>query len=155
MNTRRHWLSGVLALWPMGWVSARTLDPEQEAQQRQAQATMAELLAGRAIMPGRVTLELPPLVENGHSVVTTVRVSDDRPGGHHVRRIHLLAEGNPVPRILTAHFTPATAHPAVFVGRIRLANSQRVWALAEWSDGLVWAGSADTIVTLSSCTEER
>jgi sulfur-oxidizing protein SoxY len=155
MNTRRHWLSGLLALWPAHWVAARNLDPEQEAQLKQAQAAMAVLLAGRPISPGRVSLEIPPLVENGNSVVTTVRVVDTRMGEQYVQRIHLIAEGNPIPRILTAHFTPATARPAIFVGRVRLANTQRVWALAEWSDGRVWAGSADTIVTLSSCTEER
>ncbi len=36
MNTRRRWLSACLGLWPAGWLAARTLDPEQEAQQRQA-----------------------------------------------------------------------------------------------------------------------
>jgi sulfur-oxidizing protein SoxY len=155
MKTRRRWLSWAMALWPAGWVSARALDPEQEAQQRQAQVAMAELLAGRPITPGRVSLEIPPLVENGNSVVTTVRVADTRLADLYVQRIHLIAEGNPIPRVLTAHFTPATAHPAVMSSRIRLANTQRVWALAEWNDGRVWASSADTIVTLSSCTEER
>ncbi len=116
---------------------------------------MRDLLAGRSISPGRVTLDIPPLVENGNSVVTQVRVSDLRGEDVHVQRIHLIAEGNPMPQILTAHFTPATARPAAFSSRIRLANTQRVWILAEWSDGRVWAGSADTIVTLSSFTEER
>jgi sulfur-oxidizing protein SoxY len=155
MNNRRSWLSWVLGLWPGSHLLARTLDPEQEAQLRQAQLAMADLLAGRPIAPGKVTLDIPPLVENGNSVVTTVKVADTRGGDLYVQRIHLIAEGNPIARVLTAHFSPATAHPAVFSGRIRLANTQRVWALAEWSDGRVWAGSADTIVTLSSCTEER
>ncbi|MDI9331917.1 MAG: thiosulfate oxidation carrier protein SoxY [Alphaproteobacteria bacterium] len=155
MNNRRHWLSVCWGLWPASWLGARALDPEQEAQQRQAQAAIRDLLAGRPISPGKVTLEIPPLVENGNSVVTQVSVSERRGDALHVQRIHLIAEGNPLPQILKAHFTPATAHPAVFSTRIRLANTQRVWALAEWSDGLIWAGSADTIVTLSSCTEER
>jgi sulfur-oxidizing protein SoxY len=155
MNTRRHYLSWALGLCPALPLWAKTLDPEQEEQIKRAQAVMAELLAGRPISQGKVLLELPPLVENGNSVVTTVRVPDAIRMEQYVEQIHIIAEGNPLPRILTAHFTPATARPAVFTSRVRLANTQRVWALAEWNDGRVWAGHADTIVTLSSCTEER
>jgi sulfur-oxidizing protein SoxY len=155
MISRRHHLGLALALGPAWSLWAKTLDPEQMEQVQRAQALITDVLAGRQISNGKVWVDLPPLVENGNSVLTTVRVSDALRGDHHVQRIHIIAEGNPLPRILTAHFTPATAKPAVFTSRVRLANSQRVWALAEWSDGRVWAGHADTIVTLSSCTEER
>ena len=155
MISRRDHLALTLALGPVGSLWAKTLDPEQIEQMQRAQALIADVLAGRPISNGKVWVELPPLVENGNSVLTTVRVSDALRGDAYVQRIHIVAEGNPLPRILTAHFTPATAKPAIFTARVRLANTQRVWALAEWSDGRVWAGHADTIVTLSSCTEER
>jgi sulfur-oxidizing protein SoxY len=155
MISRRHQLALALAWGPTGSLWAKTMDPEQLEQIERAQALIADVLAGRQISNGKVWVDLPPLVENGNSVLTTVRVSDALRGDQHVQRIHIVAEGNPLPRILTAHFTPATAKPAVFTVRVRLANTQRVWALAEWSDGRVWAGHADTIVTLSSCTEER
>jgi sulfur-oxidizing protein SoxY len=155
MISRRHHLALALALGPVGSLWAKTLDPEQIEQMQRAQALIKDLLAGRQISNGKVWVDLPPLVENGNSVLTTVRVGEALHGDQHVQRIDIVAEGNPLPHILTAHFTPATARPAVFTTRVRLANTQRVWALAQWSDGRVWAGHADTIVTLSSCTEER
>jgi len=38
---------------------------------------------------------------------------------------------------------------------VRLGDSQRVWALAQMSNGSFWSGYADTLVTTSACTEER
>ena len=145
-TTRRHWLQGLGAIgWPMGWAHAT---PEQ------GQAALADILQGRSVRAGRVTLEIPPLVENGNSVLMTVSVDSPMTEAEHVRSIHLVAEGNPIPRILSAHFTPWSGR-ATLTARIRLGDSQRVWALAMLSDGTVWSGHADTVVTTSACTEER
>ena len=38
--------------------------------------------------------------------------------------------------------------------RIKLADSQRVTALAAMSDGSFWTASADVIVTLAACVED-
>ena len=38
--------------------------------------------------------------------------------------------------------------------RIRLADSQKVVAIAHLSDGSFWSASADIVVTLAACTEE-
>jgi len=35
--------------------------------------------------------------------------------------------------------------------RIRLADSQRVYALAEMNDGTLWTGYGHSIVTLAAC----
>ncbi|WP_420704981.1 thiosulfate oxidation carrier protein SoxY [Serratia liquefaciens] len=37
--------------------------------------------------------------------------------------------------------------------RIRLADTQRITAIAEMSDGTYWSTSADAIVTLAACLE--
>jgi sulfur-oxidizing protein SoxY len=37
--------------------------------------------------------------------------------------------------------------------RIRLADSQRIVAVAETSDGAFWTASGDVIVTLAACIE--
>ena len=38
--------------------------------------------------------------------------------------------------------------------RIRLADSQKVVAIAKLSDGSFWSATADVVVTLAACTEE-
>ncbi|WP_415070022.1 thiosulfate oxidation carrier protein SoxY [Polynucleobacter necessarius] len=47
------------------------------------------------------------------------------------------------PRSGAANITPC----------VRLADSQRVWAIAQMNNGTFWQGSAETLVTLSACTE--
>jgi sulfur-oxidizing protein SoxY len=38
--------------------------------------------------------------------------------------------------------------------RIRLADSQKIVAIARLSDGSFWSTSVEVIVTLAACTEE-
>ncbi|MBU3654034.1 MAG: SoxY-related AACIE arm protein [Limnohabitans sp.] len=142
-TSRRHLLQ---------WLGAAPL--AAHATPEQGQAALSELLRGQAARPGRVTLDIPPLVENGNSVVMQVRVDSPMTPQDHVRAIHVVAEGNPIPRILTAHFTPHSGK-AQLTARVRLGDSQRVWAIAHLSDGSFWSGHADTLVTSSACTEER
>ncbi|MEY3390416.1 MAG: hypothetical protein RL350_677 [Pseudomonadota bacterium] len=70
----------------------------------------------------------------------------------YVKVIHMIAEGNPLPNVVSCYFTPLSGK-AEFSTRIRLADSQRVWVLAQMSNGDFWRTSADTVVTLSACTE--
>ena len=101
---------------------------------------------------GRVTLVIPPLVENGNLVVLKVSVQSPMTANDYVKAVHVIAEENPSPNIFTAYFTPRSGR-AELTTRVRLADSQRVWAIAQMSDGSFWQGYADTLVTLSACTE--
>lgn len=146
-TSRRHLLQ---------WLGAASVLPAAPANAtpEQGQAALAELLGGQTARPGRVSLDIPPLVENGNSVIMQVRVDSPMTPQDHVRAVHIVAEGNPLPRILTAYFTPHSGK-AHLTARVRLGDSQRVWALAQMSDGSFWSGHADTLVTSSACTEER
>ena len=146
MSTSRR----CLLQW-MGWASLWH-NAVAHATPEQGQAALADILRGQTARPERVTLDIPPLVENGNSVVMTVQVDSPMTDEDHVRVIHIIAEGNPVPRILTAHFTPHSGL-AHLTARVRLGDSQRVWAIAQMSDGSYWQTYADTLVTLSACTE--
>jgi sulfur-oxidizing protein SoxY len=70
----------------------------------------------------------------------------------YVKAVHIISEANPSPNIFTAYFTPRSGR-AELTTRVRLADSQRVWAIAQMNDGSYWQGYADTLVTLSACTE--
>ena len=126
---------------------------------RPAAATPATLaaairaFAGEAeIRNGRVTLDIPPLVENGNAVPLTVKVESPMSAADHVRRIGIFNEKNPQPNVAVFNLTPRCGRAAVST-RIRLGDSQRIVAVAEMSDGSFWSESADLVVTLPACAE--
>jgi sulfur-oxidizing protein SoxY len=103
-------------------------------------------------LPGRVRLDVPPLVENGNSVTLTVAVDSPMTPADHVRAIAVFNERNPQPNVAVFRFGPRAGRAAVTT-RMRLATSQRVVAVAELSDGSFRSASADVIVTLAACVE--
>ena len=107
---------------------------------------------GASPRPGRVKLDLPPLVENGNSAPLGVAVESPMTEADHVRRIAVFNERNPQPNVLTVNLGPRSGR-ATLSTRIRLATSQRITAVAEMSDGSFWSGTADVIVTLAACIE--
>ena len=84
----------------------------------------------------------------------TLRVESPMTDQDYVKSVHVLAEGNPLPNLLSAYFTPRSGRAQV-MSRVRLAENQRVWAIAQMSNGNFWSGYAETLVTTSACTEER
>ncbi len=138
------------------WLSALGLAPQSMAfaSSDQARQAIQQLVGDQTLQTGRVILDIPPLIENGNSVVMTVRVESPMTAQDYVKSVHVLAEGNPLPHILSAHFTPRSGRAHV-MSRVRLAKNQRVWAVAQMSNGSFWRGYADTLVTTSACTEER
>ena len=124
------------------------------AQANEAEATRAirQITGAAKIRAGRVTLDIPPLVENGNSVVMNVSVQSPMLENDYVRAIHIVAEGNPLPNVASFYLNPRCGLAEVTT-RIRLGDSQRVWAIAQMNDGSFWQGYAATLVTLAACTE--
>jgi sulfur-oxidizing protein SoxY len=127
---------------------------------RPAEATPATLAAairnvvgGEAVKTGKVKLEIPPLVENGNTVPMTVSVASPMAGEDHVKSIHVFNEKNPQPNIGNFYLSPQAGRAQIST-RIRLADSQKVVAIAKLSDGTFWSASVDVVVTLAACTEE-
>jgi sulfur-oxidizing protein SoxY len=127
---------------------------------RPADATPATLAAairnvvGTApVKAGKVKLDIPPLVENGNSVPMTVSVASPMAPEDHVKSIHVFNEKNPQPNIGNFYLSPQAGRAQVST-RIRLADSQKVVAIAKLSDGTFWSATVDVVVTLAACTEE-
>jgi sulfur-oxidizing protein SoxY len=116
------------------------------------EAAIRRFAGDARIRPGRVVLDLPPLVENGNTVPLSVTVESPMTEGDHVRRIGVFNEKNPQPNVVTVHLRPGAGRAQVAT-RIRLADTQRITAIAEMSDGSYWSGTADAIVTLAACLE--
>jgi len=148
---RRHWLQRIqkFGLFTLGaWFSPSFVFAKKE----DADEAIQKITGNARIQEGRVTLTIPPLIENGNLVVLRVSVESPMTANDYVKAIHVIAEGNPLPNIFTAYLTPRSG-TANITTRVRLADSQRVWAIAQMSNGSFWQGSAETLVTLSACTE--
>jgi sulfur-oxidizing protein SoxY len=124
---------------------------------RATEAAMAEAIRGvtgeSEAQRGKVKLELPPIVENGNTVSLTVSVESPMTEADHVESIHIFNQKNPQPYVAAFNLGPRAGKARVST-RIRLADSQRVAAVARLSDGSFWADSVDVIVTLAACTEQ-
>lgn len=148
---RRHWLKQVqgLGLLAIGFCA----NPLAAfAKKEDANEAIKKITGGASLQAGKVTLTIPPLVENGNLVVLKVAVVSPMTANDYVKAIHVIAEANPLPNIFTVYLTPRSGTANVTT-RVRLADSQKVWAIAQMSNGSYWQGSAETLVTLSACTE--
>ena len=109
-----------------------------------------DLFGDRAIQDGRVTVKLPPIAENGHSVPLSVSVDSPMTEDDYVKQIAILSPRNPLPLIGQFHLTPLSGKAEVST-RIRMSGTQAIQAVAEMSDGSLWSGSMETVVTLAAC----
>ena len=146
--SRRMFLSALCLLGISGWI----VPSLTVAKKPEAMDAIAKIVGSNTIRDGRVKLVIPPLVESGNLVVLKLLVESPMTANDYVKAVHVIAEGNPIPNIFAAYFTPRSGR-AELTTRVRLADSQRVWAIAQMSDGSFWQGYADTLVTLSACTE--
>ena len=89
-TTRRTFIAGAALVSVLPLSSARAT-PEAMA------AAIKEVVGDKAIREGRVTLDLPPLIENGNAVPLTVSVESPMTEADHVKAIHLFTEKNPQP----------------------------------------------------------
>ena len=149
LPTRRAVLAGAGAagtLGPLLLVRPASATPEK------MQAAIKAVVGGAPVKKGRVTLDIPPLVENGNTVAMSVTVESPMTATDRVKVVHVFNEKNPQPNVIDAHFGPRAAR-AAFSTRIRLADTQTLVAIAEMSDGSFWSDSIDVIVTLAACLE--
>jgi sulfur-oxidizing protein SoxY len=136
--------AGSLALAPLA-ASVRASPDEMST-------AMGEVLAGATAKPGRVKLEIPELAENGFSVPLTITVESPMTAADHVKSIYIFSEKNPLPNVVRFHLGPRAGRAKVSTS-IRLADTQRITALARMSDGSFWSADAEVIVTIAACLE--
>ena len=116
------------------------------------EGALQSILNGAPMRKGRVHLELPPTAENGHSVGMTVKVDSPMSDADHVRRIELIADKNPVPRVATFLLGPQNGRAEV-ESRLRLNGTQRVTAIAQLTDGSFWFDAVDVTVNELACLD--
>lgn len=148
MPTRRDIMNGgaaVAAAALLGW-------PAAAAASTQLETAVQEKTGGAQVRPGKVTLNIPQIAENGLSVFTTVSVESPMTPADHVKAIHLFSEKNPIAHITSFRIGPRAGRAKISTN-IRLAASQRVMAVAEMSDGSYWSDERSVVVTIAACID--
>ena len=147
--TRREFLIGSVGIGlvsavPMGSASATPAMLEE---------AIRNVLGESNLQKGKITLDVPPLVENGNAVPVTIIVDSPMTEADHVKAIHVFNEKNPQPHVISVALGPRAGKASVAT-RIKLADTQRIVGIAEMSDGSFWTDEANVIVTIAACVED-
>lgn len=136
--------AGFVTLFALGPAQAETEDMER---------AIKAFTGGAEPRPGKVAIEIAPLVENGNAVAIEIAVDHPMQQGNFVTDIALFNEKNPQADVAVFHLTPRAGRAHV-ITRMRLATTQHVTAIARLSDGSYWSDKREVIVTIAACTEE-
>jgi sulfur-oxidizing protein SoxY len=148
-RSRREFLIGSVGI---GLVSAVPVGSAW-ATPAMLEEAIRKVLGESNLQKGKITLEVPPLVENGNAVPVTIIVDSPMTEADHVKAIHVFNEKNPQPRVISVALGPRAGNASVAT-RIKLADTQRIVGIAEMSDGSFWTGEANVIVTIAACVED-
>ncbi len=129
--------------------------PPNIAALRQAalEEAIRKVVGDAQVRPGKVKLDLPPLIDNGNTVPLSVTVESPMTEADHVKAIHIFTEKNPQPFVMNAHLGPRAGRARIST-RARIADTGKVIAIAQLSDGSYWSDAVSVVVTLSACLED-
>jgi sulfur-oxidizing protein SoxY len=150
--TRRRFLIDAAALAGAAGIWLPLATGPASATPASMRAAIRKVVGEAPVTKGRLKIDLPPLIENGNAVSLTVAVESPMSVEDHVKAIHVFTEKNPQPNVISVQLGPRAGR-ATFSSRIRLADSQKVIAIAQMSDGSFWSDEIEVIVTLAACLE--
>jgi len=150
--TRRRFLIDTAALAGAAGIWLPLATGPASATPASMRAAIRKVVGEAPVTKGRLKIDLPPLIENGNAVSLTVAVESPMTVEDHVKAIHVFTEKNPQPNVISVQLGPRAGR-ATFSSRIRLADSQKVIAIAQMSDGSFWSDEIEVIVTLAACLE--
>jgi sulfur-oxidizing protein SoxY len=150
--TRREVLRLAGALAVGGAATSVAVAPAR-ATPEEMMAAVASVIGDARVSAGKVKIDIPPLVENGNTVPCTVTVESPMTATEHVKAIHVFAERNPQPYVISAVLGPRAGRASISI-RMRLRATQTVLAVAELSDGTFWSDRINVIVTAGACLED-
>ena len=150
--TRRRFLIDTAALAGAAGIWLPLATGPASATPASMRAAIRKVVGEAPVTKGRLKIDLPPLIENGNAVSLTAAVESPMTVEDHVKAIHVFTEKNPQPNVISVQLGPRAGR-ATFSSRIRLADSQKVIAIAQMSDGSFWSDEIEVIVTLAACLE--
>lgn len=114
------------------------------------QAEIKKLFGEKPLRDGKIKIDLPSIAENGLVVPLGFEVESPMTDKDYVKAIHFFAEGNPNPLVAAFYFTPMSPKAAAAI-RIRLAQTQKIVAVAELSSGEIYTAAKEVKVTIGGC----
>ncbi len=113
-------------------------------------AEIKKLYGDKKIESGKIKLDVPEIAENGLVVPINIDVESPMTDADYVKAVHVFADGNPLPGIVTYRFTPACGKASAST-RMRLAQTQNIVCVAEMSNGNLHMAKANVKVTIGGC----
>lgn len=120
------------------------------ADEKAVAAEIRKLYGDKAMAEGKIKLDVPEIAENGLVVPVNVEIDSPMTDADYVKAVHIYADGNPQPGIVTYHFTPACGKASAAT-RMRLAQTQNIVCVAEMSNGALHMAKANIKVTIGGC----
>ena len=109
-----------------------------------------EITKGKGAEVSDLYLDLPEIAENGNQVKVAFEIDSPMTSESHVKKAYIFADGNPAPNVAEFTFTTKMGVCAATT-RMRLAKTQNVHLLAEFSDGSYATTKATVKVTIGGC----
>ena len=121
-----------------------------EASTEMVSGAIEEIIDGKDSVNADIYLDLPEIAENGNQVKVSFEIDSPMTDENFVRFVHVLADGNPAPKVAKFMFTPS-AGVCSATTRMRLAKTQNVYLLAEFSNGSYAMAQSTVKVTIGGC----
>lgn len=150
--TRRRFLIETAALVGAAGIGLTLVPASASATPASMRAAIGKVVGEAPIKPGKIKIDVPPLIENGNAVPLTVACESPMTAEDYVKAIHVFTEKNPQPNVVSIKLGPRAGRASIST-RIRLADSQKLVAIAQMSDGSFWSEQVDVVVTLAACLE--
>jgi sulfur-oxidizing protein SoxY len=109
-----------------------------------------EITKGKGAEVSDLYLDLPEIAENGNQVKVSFEIDSPMTPEAHVKKAYIFADGNPAPNVAEFMFSTKMGLCAATT-RMRLAKTQDVHLLAEFSDGSYATTKATVKVTIGGC----
>ena len=113
-------------------------------------AEIKKLYGDKKFESGKVKLDVPEIAENGLVVPINVDVESPMTEGDYVKAVHVFADGNPLPGVVSYRFTPACGKASAST-RMRLSQTQNIVCIAEMSNGALHSVKSTVKVTIGGC----
>ncbi len=136
---------GALALTGSGfWPGTAVATPVE------AKALIKKVAGGAKLERGKVKLKMPAVADNGARVSIAVTVDSPMTANDYVKAIHIISDGNPYPETVSFTLSPEAGKAEVSF-YMRMAKTQKLYAVAEMSDGSFQMAFGQISVTIGGC----